>query len=429
MKRTRVYCLLFACLALPAAAGVGPSVEIPPSLVEMIAAAAPGDTLIIQPGEYREGELVVIDKPLTLIGRPGAILYGSDSHGILLISGDSVTVSGLTFRDVGTSFMDDRAAITIEDAADCRLANNTFIDNFFAIYAAKSQRCEIVDNVISASISAESHSGNGIHLWYCRDMVVAGNTVSGHRDGIYFEFVEDSIARENVSHENLRYGLHFMFSDRCTYEGNIFTTNGAGVAVMYSEDIVVRRNEFSENRGAAAYGLLLKEIDDASLEQNAFVDNSVGVYMDGSNRVRIEKNAFSKNGWALKVLANSEQTEFVSNDFVDNTFDVATNSRQTVSVFRNNFWDEYRGYDLNDDYIGDVPYRPVRLFSLVVEQNEPSVVLLGSLFVDLLEMAEQLVPSITPQNLVDEQPSMYPQTEYLARDRRNAAAGISARDR
>lgn len=411
---------LVVCLAQVALGAVedGPLTDLrlgpQRTLVEMVAMAAPGDTLVLPAGEYREGQLVVIDKPLTIIGQPGATLYGSDSHGILLVTGDSVTISGLTFRDVGTSFMDDRAAITIEDAADCRVKSNTFIDNFFAIYVAKSERCEITENVVSATTAAESHSGNGIHLWYCRDMIVTDNTVSGHRDGIYFEFVEDSSARDNVSRDNLRYGLHFMFSDRCTYEGNTFTSNGAGVAVMYSEGIAVRGNEFSKNRGAAAYGLLLKEIDDATLAGNAFVDNSIGVYMEGSNRVRVEKNAFIRNGWALKVLANSEETEFVCNDFIGNTFDVATNSRRTVSVFRNNYWDEYRGYDLDGDSVGDVPFRPVRLFSLVVEQNEPSVVLLGSLFVDLLEMAEQLVPSITPQNLVDSQPSVNPQTAYFA---------------
>jgi nitrous oxidase accessory protein len=280
---------------------------------------------------------------------------------------------------------------------------------------AESLRCTISDNHIRSSTTAESHSGNGIHAWYCRDLVVANNDISGHRDGIYFEFVEDSIVEGNTSFLNLRYGLHFMFSDRCHYTDNTFRSNGAGVAVMYSEHILVERNRFAENRGSAAYGLLLKEIDDAELSGNAFVENSVGVYMEGSNRVKIQGNAFLKNGWALKVLANSEDTAFLDNDFAGNTFDVATNSRRTVSTFAGNYWDEYEGYDLDNDGVGDIPFRPVSLFSLMVEQNESSVVLLGSLFVDLLDLTERLVPTITPENLVDASPSIRPRTSMRAR--------------
>ena len=42
--------------------------------------------------------------------------------------------------------------------------------------------------------------------------------------------------------------------------------------------------------------------------------------------------------------------------------------------------------------IGDVPYRPVRLFSVLVERNEPALILLRSFFLDLLDLAERVVP-------------------------------------
>ena len=72
---------------------------------------------------------------------------------------------------------------------------------------------------------------------------------------------------------------------------------------------------------------------------------------------------------------------------------MATNSRaSSPSTFSGNYWDGYEGYDLDHDGIGDVPFRPVRLFSVLVDQNEPLLILLRSLLLDLLEVAERVVP-------------------------------------
>ena len=53
-----------------------------------------------------------------------------------------------------------------------------------------------------------------------------------------------------------------------------------------------------------------------------------------------------------------------------------------------------------------MPFRPVRLFSLFVANNPPSVVLMRSAFVDVLDAAERALPVLTPQTLVDASPLM-----------------------
>jgi len=63
-------------------------------------------------------------------------------------------------------------------------------------------------------------------------------------------------------------------------------------------------------------------------------------------------------------------------------------------------------YDLDRDGTGDVPHRPVRLFSLLVEKAPPGLVLLGSLFVNLIDTAERVMPVFTPDALVDQHPAM-----------------------
>jgi nitrous oxidase accessory protein len=175
---------------------------------------------------------------------------------------------------------------------------------------------------------------------------------------------------------------------------------------MYSRWVTVADNDFERNWGSASYGLLLKEISDGVIRDNRFVENTVALYLDDSNRNLITGNQFDNNGWAVRLLASASDNRFERNSFRANAFDVATNSRSTNSTFRENWWDRYRGYDLNHDGRGDVPFRPVRLFGLVVEQNNPSLLLLRSPLVDLLDTAERLLPMLTPETLVDSLPMM-----------------------
>lgn len=374
------------------------------SLQQALDAASPGQRIVVEAGVYRE-HAIVIDKSVQVVG-VGAPMLDGDGEPIVTITADSVVLEGLVFRNVATSFVDDRAAVKVDGAHHCRIADNRFDDAFFAIYLAKSAGCEIRDNTIVGKKSTESRSGNGIHLWYSRQATITGNTIRGHRDGIYLEFVEDSEVMGNVSEFNLRYGLHFMFSDRCAYRDNVLRENDAGVAVMYTKNVEMIGNRFVGNWGASSYGLLLKDITDSQIRDNVFRYNTIGIYAEGSDRMAVTGNDFIDNGWALKIMANSIDNTFTRNNFVANTFDIATNSRQSYSRFTGNYWDKYRGYDLDRDGVGDVPFRPVTLFSLLVEQNEPAIILLNSFFIDLMDAAERMLPALTPDALVDDQPAM-----------------------
>ena len=246
-----------------------------------------------------------------------------------------------------------------------------FENTFFGIYLQKSAGCLIAGNHFTGGGKDETGSGNAIHLWNSSRTRIADNQIVRHRDGIYLEFARGVEVSGNVSEANYRYGLHFMFSDSCAYRENRFRRNGAGIAVMYSKHVDMANNAFEETWGAGAYGLLLKDISDGRLEGNHFTGNSTAVFLEGSSRLHILGNTFDRNGWAIRLMANAEGNRFEDNSFSGNSFDVATNSRMNASVFDSNYWDHYQGYDLNRDGYGDVPHAPVRLFSLVVQQNEP----------------------------------------------------------
>ena len=370
--------------------------------------AASYDRIIVRPGTHQAIN-VLIDKRLTIIGERGAILDGLGKSQILLIKADSVTLRGLEFRRSSVSYVDDNAAVKAMGISGLRVENCTFNENFFGVYLAKSTGCMVRNCTFKAMGTLESASGNGIHQWHCRNSLIENNVVDGHRDGIYLEFSRHAVIRGNSSKNNLRYGLHFMFSDSCAYRNNAFEQNGAGVAVMYSHVIEMTGNTFSRNWGSAAYGLLLKDITDGRIESNIFEQNTIGLYADGCNRNTVEHNTFTRNGWGVKIYANSLQNSFSGNNFLSNTFAVATNSSsQQSNTFEGNFWSDYSGYDLNRDGVGDVPHHPVRLFTLLIEQQPTSLILLRSLFIDLLDLAEKAMPALTPETLADKRPKMKP---------------------
>lgn len=402
--------IILAAVLLPAAEGISQEITVSnngpvTSLQQAIELADSHDTITLQEGRYLESN-VTVDKPLTIRGRGRVIIDGEHRGYVLIVKADRVTIKDLEIHGSKSSFIEDYAGILLEGVRDVLIENVTLEDNFFGIYLAKTADTVLRGNRLRAYGEKETSSGNGIHLWYSKNITIEDNYVTGHRDGVYFEFVEDVTILGNLSEENLRYGLHFMFSDRCRYERNTFRNNGAGVAVMYTDEVEMRENIFEHNWGSAAYGLLLKEIRDSIIEKNVFRENSIGMYLESTSRVVIRQNDFIQNGWAVKLMANSMNNEFTRNNFLSNTFEVATNSRQNFNDFNQNYWSQYEGYDLDRDGTGDVPYRPVRLFSILVEKQPQALILMRSLLISILDAAERFMPALTPETLVDPKPQM-----------------------
>jgi nitrous oxidase accessory protein len=367
--------------------------------------ARDNDTILVRKGLYYVNN-IIIAKPLTILGENFPVLHGAGKYEIITITGRGVNIKGIHFTNSGYSSMNDYAAIKIIDAIETHIENNILTQTFFGIHVANSRDFVIKGNRLKGFTKTEQTSGNGIHLWKCDNALVEGNNSSGHRDGIYFEFVTNSKIRNNISHNNIRYGLHFMFSNDDTYSNNVFKENGAGVAVMFSKRVTMEANTFENNWGPSAYGILLKEISDSKMTSNKFYRNTVAIYMEGANRIEVSHNLFKGNGWACKVQASCSDNNYHQNNFLSNTFDVGTNGSLVLNNFSDNYWDKYEGYDLNRDGIGDVPYRPVSLYSMLIEQNPNSLMLLRSFMVTLLDKAEKAIPSITPESLKDDKPRM-----------------------
>jgi nitrous oxidase accessory protein len=396
--------LFFYCTASAKTIHVGTN-RMYKTVTTGLAVAVAGDTVLVDAGNYKEQNLV-INKSIVLKGINYPVLDGEKKYEIISIKANGVVVDGFRIVHSGISSLEDLSGIKIYDGRNVVIKNNRLEDTFFGIYIQNGFNCTIENNQLTAISKEEQQSGNGIHCWKSDSLRIIGNKITGHRDGIYFEFVKNSVIWRNTSIKNIRYGLHFMFSNDDIYVSNIFSNNGSGVSVMFSNRIKMFSNYFEENWGDAAHGILLKEISDGYMEGNHFTKNTSAIFMEGANRIYMKRNTFENNGWALKIQASCMDVVLERNNFIGNTFDVGTNGSLVQNTFNNNYWDKYEGYDLNKDKIGDIPYRPVSMYSMIVEKYPPAMILFRSFITSLLDKTEKILPSLTPENLKDNAPLM-----------------------
>ncbi len=398
------FCAVFTVSAKMIKAGRHQAVA---GIRQAINAAIAGDTVWVEEGLYSEKNITV-NKSIVLIGDHYPVLDGEYKYEIISVKASHVTIKGFKLIRSGISSMEDLAGIKIYNSSNVLISGNILLDAFFGIYVQAGTNCTIQSNQLKASSQTEQRSGNGIHCWKSDSLRIIGNTIYGHRDGIYFEFVTHSVIWRNVSEHNIRYGLHFMFSNDDAYIYNIMRNNGAGVSFMFTHGVRMFNNFFEANWGDGAFGLLLKEISDSYVIGNKFTNNTSAIFMEGASRIRVEKNELKNNGWGMKIQASCMDNTITQNNFLSNTFDVGTNGSLVLNKFDHNYWDKYEGYDLNRDNTGDIPFHPVSLFSVIVEKNPPAMMLFRSFMVSLLDKTERILPSLTPENLKDDYPCMKP---------------------
>ncbi|QCX53815.1 nitrous oxide reductase family maturation protein NosD [Elizabethkingia sp. JS20170427COW] len=380
------------------------------SIKMAIAKAKSGDTIFVDGGHYKEGN-INLTKSITLLGRNRPVLDGEMKYEILSFRANKIVVKGFKIINSGKDEVRNIGAVRLYDSQFSVIENNIFENNFFGITMQRGYKCLIKNNKITTkrgNRKSEESIGDGIHVWLSNEVWIINNYLEGNKDGIYLEKVKNTYVAGNYSTKNLRYGLHFMFSNDNVYHNNVFSDNNAGVAVMYSMNVGMSKNKFINNWGDGAYGLLLKEISFSKIKDNIFENNTTAIFMDGATKIDLFKNKVKNNGWGVKVNSNCIENRFNQNTFEGNTFDMSTNGSLVLNTFHQNYWDKYQGYDLNKDGIGDIPYHPLSLYAVLAEKYPSVMLLFRSFIVDLMDKTEKIIPSLTPEDFVDQQPLMKP---------------------
>ena len=387
----------------------------PGTIGKKIAAAAPGATLTIEPGTYREH--LRIDKPVTLVASGEVIIDGDGNGDIVEITAPDVTLRGFTIRNTGIDLDKENAAIRAL-APRVTLDNNTLEDILFGIDLREAPDSRVTHNRIGGKDLDIARRGDGLRLWRADRTLVEGNTFHNGRDAILW-YSTGVVVRNNTS-ADCRYGLHLMFSDNVRIEGNELTRNSVGIYLMYSTGVEIVHNRLIKNRGPSGYGLGLKETDQFSVHDNLIVGNRSGVYIDGSPFTRSKPGDFHANTLAYNdvgftILPSARGNEIVGNNFIDNIDQVAVAGRGDLrsNAFwkgeSGNFWSDYTGYDQNADGIGDFVHESQTLFENLMDTHPALRLFLFSPAQQAIELVGRAVPAVQPEpKFSDEVPLMRP---------------------
>jgi nitrous oxidase accessory protein len=390
-----------AAVAPPRPAGAS---EVAPgeSLQARIDAAPDGAALALLPGEHR-GPLV-IRRPLTLWGPATAVLRASDGSTVSAL-GAHVTLLGFTVDGSGQRFDLMDGGVRLE-GEDHRVEGVTVRNALFGILVQNCRRAHVIGNqVIGTGQPAMGLRGDAIRLWETNDTEVRDNVVTDARDLVVWYSSRNHLSGNVVT--RCRYGTHFMYSHENVVEASRYVGNEVGVFVMYSRDIAIRRNLLARSGGAAGIGIGLKEAGNVTVSDNWLLANTTGIYIDASpldpaHFNRYVGNAIRLAETAVAMHSSLKNTEFHGNDFRDNGAVVTVGAQgDALAVsFAGNYYDTYRGYDLDGDGRGDVPFEFRRL-STQLESRYPELALLhGAPAMDMVDLVGQVLPLFAPRPLL-----------------------------
>lgn len=365
-----------------------------------------GATLVVDPGVY-EGDLY-LDRPVRLVGRGRPTLAGSGTGSVVLVRAPDVIIEGFAIDgrgggDLGRDSSGIHIAAPRVTVRDCRIANS-----LFGIYVREAPGV-LVERTRIRGIEgkAAGEKGSGIHVWNTDGFTLIGNEISGVRDGIYIQSSPHGLVRGNVARD-LRYGLHYMYSDDNVFEENTFENGDAGTAVMYSRRLTFRRNRFLRNRGFASVGLLLKTCDDVLAEHNLIADNARGIFVEGSERNVFRENVVVGSDAAIVLYDSTLASRFTGNLFAGNLTPLALSGRRTDTHFEGNYWSDNTAPDLDGDGRTDAPYRLSSVFDHLRGNLTAADLLSRSFAASAVAAAEDALPVLTPVPVLDVSPLARP---------------------
>jgi nitrous oxidase accessory protein len=399
--------LILTLLASPLFAA---EVAVPPgagTLAAAISAVSPGDVLRLSDGAYQGP--VTLDKPLTITGPASAVIDGMGRGTVVTITADDVTVQGVTVTRSGGVNADLDAGVKIVKGADrARIEGLTLTDNLHGIDVHGGHDAQVVGNTILGRQNPHMiDRGNGIYVWNAPGTVVEGNTVRWGRDGIFSNASRKGTYRNNLFRD-LRFAVHYMYTDDSTVAGNISIGNHLGFAIMFSNRVKIADNLSLNDRD---HGLLLNFANGADVAGNLVQGAAKCLFIYNANKNLIVDNRFQGCGIGIHFTAGSERNLLTGNAFVGNREQVkyvGTRNMEWSHDGRGNFWSDHPAFDLNGDGIADGVFRPNDLMDQILWSQPAAALLTGAPAVQLIRWSQKSFPATLPGGVTDSAPLMAP---------------------
>jgi nitrous oxidase accessory protein len=382
-----------------------------------LADARDGDTVEVHGGAQAYPALAV-EKSVTLVGVDGPdgppVIDGGGQGTVVMLNAPGIVFKGFEVRGSGVEPDRDHAGITLT-APGITVEGNRLRDVLFGVFVEQADSALVRGNDIAGKTQYDSgRKGDGIRVWYSKDVVVESNHVHETRDVVLW-YAENIVVRDNLI-EGGRYGLHLMYCNNSQVEGNRVLNNSVGVYTMYSSNVILRDNDIRGQRGPSGYALGFKDADFVEVTGNVVVDNRAGIFMDGTpfnpqSWGRFSDNIFAFNDVGAILLTAVRGNTFENNTFWENVEQVALQGggHPGENIWQGNYWSDYAGFDADSDNRGESPYTSERFFESLTDREPMLRALIYSPAAQTIEFAASSFPIIKPQpKLVDQSPRLQP---------------------
>lgn len=394
--------------AAPAAAG---RIEVPAEsgrLAAAMAAAAEGDVIVLAPG--RHAGPVRIEKRLTLCGEPGAVIDAGGKGSVVTVDAPGVTVASLTLTGSGRSHEKIDAGVSLtKKARGARVLDNLITSNLYGVDIHGARDALVKGNRITGlRLRRMNDRGNGVYVWNAPGSVVEDNEIRYGRDGIFSNVSKRNAYRGNLMRD-LRFAVHYMYTNDSEVSGNVSIGNHLGFALMYSDRITARDNISIRDRD---YGVMLNYTNSSDVFGNVVLKGAEKcAFVYNSHKNLLAENVFDGCGIGLHFTAGSESNAVTGNAFLGNRTQVKyVGTRDVEWSFegRGNFWSDHAAFDLDGDARADSSYRPNDLMDQILWSQPAAKLLLGTPAVQLVRWSQNQFPATLPGGVVDSHPLIAP---------------------
>lgn len=381
-----------------------------PSFQALVDATEPNQELVAPPGTYAGP--VTITKPISIDGKNQVTIDGGGKGSVIFLQTNGATLKNLHLTNSGNSHNDIDSGVQVR--GDFNVIKDNRIDNsLFGVDLQQSSNNIVRGNRISSKDVELGVRGDAIRLWYSYNNKVTDNIIRDSRDMVVWYSKDNLIARNDA--RNGRYSLHFMYSHYNEVVDNYYENNSVGIFLMYSNGMHIKNNYIAHAIGPTGVGIGFKETSGVVISGNQILYCALGLYLDVSpqdpdatNRIQDNLIAYSSvgvnflNDWTGNLLRNNRFKGNITQVTVSGSGKTANRN-----LWEGNFWDDYQGFDLDGDGIGDTPYELYSYADRLWMDVPPAQFFKGSPVLEVLDFLERLAPFSEPNMLVrDKKPRM-----------------------
>ena len=398
---------LFLALVLAVPAAAAEVAVAPGGLAAALAGAPPGAVLRLAPGLHAGP--VILDRPVTLYGETGAVIDGGGSGSVITIAAPGVTIRGLTVQGSGGdgSALDSGIRV-LKGGRGARVEGNRLVGNLHGIDVHGAIDTVVRGNVIEGRQDGPVNSrGNGVYVWNAPGTLVEGNDIRWGRDGIFANASRQNVFRGNLFRD-LRFAVHYMYTNDSVVEDNVSIGNTLGYALMFSNRITVTGNL---SLGDRTHGMMLNYANNATVTGNLIRGGTHEkcTFIYNAHKNRIAGNRFEGCGIGIHFTAGSERNAITGNAFIGNRTQVkyvGTRHVEWSEAGTGNFWSDHPAFDLDGDGRADSPFRPNDLMDHILWSQPAAKLLLGAPAVQIIRWSQAAFPATLPGGVLDSAPLM-----------------------